>query len=326
MDNKIIEKLYEKSEGNFDRKHILNLESIPVDRRLLDKIENGIAIEDLSKIDLPVCVYETQITIHGLFPEQQSNGYVNGYKNVFQNKNKSIGVRYSAIDAQKKKILKMVCNEARSDKRSKWFCSENSTTFKFVQYVDVENIEQARESAREFKTLFDSIPANLFYGNYGVSFVSDIYGRKYLEAVINFGAILTENVNQFAITFFKMTIPEAEKLAQERSEKWELEAIERKKAMEIQIDQQKALLEKYRNENQDKIISIPQKPGIFYRVYVSSLDNRLKKGMVKAIELKNGKIAYHRIKSENEEINIRSKKTLIEYTTLKDEKYLLISA
>lgn len=325
MEYKIIEKLYEKSEGNFDRKHILNLNSIPVDRDLLDKIENGIDIEDLSKIDLPVCIYETQITIHGLFPDQKKNGYVNGYKNVFQNKNKSIGVRYSAIDAQKKKILKMVCYEAKQDKRSRWICSESSTGYKFVQYIDVLDIDAARLAAQELKALFNSVPKDLFYGSFDVAFVRDVYGRKWIEANIFFGAIPKENLEQFAMIFFKMTIPEAESLTKERQDRYEREALERKRESENNAVKRLNLLEKFRAENHDKIISVPQKPGIFYRVYVSSLDNRLKKGMVKAIELKNGKIAYHRIKSESEEVNIRSKKTLIDVSRLNSADNVLMT-
>jgi hypothetical protein len=69
-----------------------------------DEIERGVSIERLESINVPVYQYGTQITIHGSLPDF-SNNRVCGYKSIFKNANGSIGVRYVAIDGEKKSVI-----------------------------------------------------------------------------------------------------------------------------------------------------------------------------------------------------------------------------
>lgn len=317
MSNNIVEKLFVHN-NDTDTKHKLNLENKPVRREVLNQIEAGIDIETLETLDLPICLYCTQITIHGLFPEQSGNGYVNGYKNIFQNKNKSIGIRYSAIDAAKKKALKHICYYARQEKRTKFFCSESSTSYKFIQYANVNNRDEAITAANTFKVLLQSIPNNLFYGTRAVNYVQDVYGRKYVECIIDFGAIKKENLEQFALLLFGMGEAEANNLQVEAEAKREREAIERKAESEGQANKAKMTFEEYKSKNADKIISLP-KSGLFYMVYIG-IGNELKRRLVKSYTLKNGKVLYHRVKREGKtviEANVRSHKSLVMESTLK---------
>ena len=72
MNYKITEKLFEKN-GITDNKHILNTSEITVDESVLNEIEKGgVTLErlnELNKSGLDIYKYQTQITIHGLFPE-----------------------------------------------------------------------------------------------------------------------------------------------------------------------------------------------------------------------------------------------------------------
>jgi hypothetical protein len=101
-----IEQIFIK-ESNFDSKSILNKLDKNIDKSILEQIESGVTLEFLNQLSnkgIPVLKYKTQITIHGLFPEL-TNNYFLGYKNIFQNKNKSIGVKYNAIDENKRGLI-----------------------------------------------------------------------------------------------------------------------------------------------------------------------------------------------------------------------------
>ncbi|MDE2020431.1 MAG: hypothetical protein KGJ13_08860, partial [Patescibacteria group bacterium] len=70
-----------------------------------DEIENGVPIERLSEIGVPVFRYATQLTIHGRLPDFDANARPSGYRAIFRNGNGSLGVRYCAIDMAKKRMV-----------------------------------------------------------------------------------------------------------------------------------------------------------------------------------------------------------------------------
>ena len=69
-----------------------------------EQIEAGITIEAIENIGVPVFLYGGQITIHGKLPGFESDRVL-GYKSIFQNGNGSIGVKYIAIDGEKKALI-----------------------------------------------------------------------------------------------------------------------------------------------------------------------------------------------------------------------------
>jgi hypothetical protein len=91
------------SDSGFDTPKKINRSEKIVDKEILDDIENGITLETLNELDLPIFKYTTQITIHGLF-DKLTQQRIGGYKWIFQNKNKSIGIKWNAIDYEKKII------------------------------------------------------------------------------------------------------------------------------------------------------------------------------------------------------------------------------
>jgi hypothetical protein len=100
---KKIETLF--TSDSYDKKNITNKSNVVISHEMLNKIEtDGATYEILQELGTPVFKYWTQITIHGLFPELHKN-WINGYKNLFQNKNLSIGVKYQAIDSLKKQTI-----------------------------------------------------------------------------------------------------------------------------------------------------------------------------------------------------------------------------
>jgi len=78
----------------------------------LEEIEKkGVTIERLLGLDVPVFTYGGQVTIHGRFNDDISSDLrVAGYKSVFKNGNGSLGVRYVAVDGEKKRRLEDICS------------------------------------------------------------------------------------------------------------------------------------------------------------------------------------------------------------------------
>lgn len=179
-------------ESNFDHKNILNRFDKKIDQNILNQIEKGITLEnlqELTKNKIPVFKYRTQITIHGLFPEL-SNNYIFGYKNVFQNKNKSIGIKYNAIDEQKR--IKI----AEKLKYIGFHYSRNSTDTNFMLTSEILTAENFQRLKSEYTEVYNRIDKSLFFG-YCNLFIGQIFGAKYLCLSININAILEKNVNLF---------------------------------------------------------------------------------------------------------------------------------
>jgi hypothetical protein len=126
------------------------------------QIEEGITIEALTAINVPVYQYETQVTIHGILPDFTGDR-VNGYKALTRNKNKSIGVRYIAIDAEKKSRIAATLKHL-----GKWSCQTSSTAFTLFKCF-----EQKPEMVESYK----AVPRALIQGSiYGGQLMCGRYG------------------------------------------------------------------------------------------------------------------------------------------------------
>jgi len=190
---KKIEKLF--TTGNFDSKNITNKCNRAIDPGLLETIEtSGATFELLEGIGAPVYKYRTQITIHGLFPELKNNR-IGGYYNVFQNKNKSIGVKYTAIDREKKRRIFAILRRLY-----KWNIINNSSDYFAAYYSDrFTSKEKYLELLPEFKKRAEKIDKSLFFGSAGVELVQTMYGY-YLRVVLDIGAIAEKNVDPLLIS------------------------------------------------------------------------------------------------------------------------------
>lgn len=115
---------YNKYIGNFATPKKLNRSSKKITDDILTEIEGGnissVTIKNIA-LSFPVFVYKTCLTIHGNLPEINRTR-IGGYKNLIQNKNGSLEVRYSAIDYQQKKLI------SKYLKGTDWRSTENSQT------------------------------------------------------------------------------------------------------------------------------------------------------------------------------------------------------
>jgi hypothetical protein len=180
-----------KTKSEVDSKSILNKLNRKADQTILDKIEAGVTIEDLDlmvKSGLPILKYHTQITIHGIFDELTVN-YIFGYKNIFQNKNKSIGVKYNAIDEQKRQNIapRLACLGFNYTRNSQ------ETKFSIVERIDPENFEAVKA---KFLQLKSNIDTSLFYGSVSI-WVGEAWGMKYLCFDLYINAIYERNIEPF---------------------------------------------------------------------------------------------------------------------------------
>ena len=122
-----ITELLNQSDSNFDKKNKINRGYGIVPENVVADIEsNGITSELLDQFKFPVFKYKTQITLHGKFETGNNYFITGGYKNLIVNKNKSLGVRYSAIDIKKKLLI---YNILRLEK-SRFSASMNSTSWR----------------------------------------------------------------------------------------------------------------------------------------------------------------------------------------------------
>ena len=128
--------------------------------------QDGISLEQLDSVNAPVYRYQTQITIHGVWPD--TIGRCLGYKHLFTNKNQSIGIRYGAIDGLKKKKLRVL------SRWSRYYAFSNSTENGF--YLNCHKHKQlaikAYKCIEKHKSLFvgsvSIMHDTIFTGNFYV--------------------------------------------------------------------------------------------------------------------------------------------------------------
>ena len=123
----------------------------------LEEIEKGVTIERLEQLSVPVYQYGQQITIHGKFYDIPSDLRVAGYKSVFLNKNRSLGVRYVAIDGNKKRLLEQVSRYSTTG----WRVYIDSSGCQAVQIFHTVDNE---DDKRRLIECYNSTPDKLYIG------------------------------------------------------------------------------------------------------------------------------------------------------------------
>jgi hypothetical protein len=232
---KNLETFFELS--NYDSKNITNKGDKVIPQEQLDKIESeGVTLEFLQQMGVPIFKYKTQITIHGTFPTL-TNNYLGGYKNLFQNKNLSIGVKWQVVDyAKKNKIYSTVRGYLKG-----WRTEHNSTDFYIYKTSDTfTDRETYKTKLEQAKQDIAHIDRNLFFGNCGVYLSQTLWGGYFLVSYINIGAILETNVDSCIENICQATLLT---ISQDKARKEELrqrEEQERKLEYEKQIAEKKA--------------------------------------------------------------------------------------
>lgn len=182
--------------GNIDKKNKVNRSKKIISKSIIDTIEKGISIEQLDELSKEVKIfkYQTQITIHGTFPEL-SSGYVGGYKSLILNKNKSLGIKWNAIDSKKRKRI-------AEDLQYVGFYFKNTsteTTYSISKLIDENNFT---EVLAEMKKIANKINLDLIFGGINLYAVS-AWGQKRLILELNINGIYEKNIEKFIEPFKK---------------------------------------------------------------------------------------------------------------------------
>ncbi len=141
------------------------------------EIEDGISLERLETIGVPVYRYATQITLHGVLPGFSREARPAGFKSVFRNANGTIGVKYVAIDGAKKATIA----DASHYGHREWSAHLDSAGLTIGRHF-----EQKDEALESFK----SFPRELIHGS--VQAGAGVYGGFWVLAWV--GAIPEANV------------------------------------------------------------------------------------------------------------------------------------
>lgn len=148
----------------------------------LSELESGVTIERLESLKVPVYQYGGQITIHGIFPDMTNDIRVNGYKSLLFNGNKSLGVKYVAIDSAKKKLLQE-SNHFRNKELYHWSIHIDSSG------CEAWFISMDKNAIIE---VYKNTPDNLYIGS---KRAAALFPAGY-AVIINIGAIYEVNLWQ----------------------------------------------------------------------------------------------------------------------------------
>lgn len=236
---KIDELLFETT-GKVDSKHILNTSPhTAVPAAVLREIEEkGVTIERLREIEktgINIYRYNTQITIHGIFPELEKTHF-GGYKRLFQNKNASIGVKWEAVDYDKKyriyDILKVVGGFAINNNSYGYYV--------YKQKRIVNGLESVQADIEAYKAICEKLKAIPYYGwaKYGIHKIP-MFG-DFLMFHINVNAIEEKHVNDFIQAVTGMTAEEAQAEKERKEREYEAQRAERERQYEQQRQENEA--------------------------------------------------------------------------------------
>jgi len=169
---------FNKYIGKYDTPKKLNRSSKDVNGDFIDLLEDGtVTSRDILKQSqiVPIFTYKTCVTIHGNIPPVKISR-IGGYKNIIQNANGSIEVRYSAIDNDLKAELGSYLKDYSSQK--------NSTN---GYYFERTIRTQVREDAiKEIKAQSDFVETFVCDGFKAKMFVSglNVFGMYYVITTI----------------------------------------------------------------------------------------------------------------------------------------------
>lgn len=251
-------------------RRILNTSNLKPDIEL-SEIESGITIERLESLNVPVYQYATQITIHGTFPNINTDFLrVNGYKSVILNQNKSLGVRYIAIDGSKKETL-MQCNNF-SKLEHKWHVYRNSQEFTMaISFHDRGGNKD--NDKKHCMDCYNSVPDDLYIGakRAVVYSIFGMYAGCGIE--INIGAIYQQNlwklIKYFTDIESEMEFQqiEADYVAKCKAESAKYEAERKIEAERKQAELAKAINEFKPPDNWQPFKGKIDKIGTYARIY-----------------------------------------------------------
>lgn len=211
-----------------------------------DTLEKGVTLEQLESLNVPVLRYATQLTIHGKLPSFNPAARPGGYRSIFRNANGSVGVKYPAVDLEKKLLIERAVRASRWEKKREvlWHTNRTSSGFELIRYFTVSDESEREGQKKAALELLRSVPRTLYYGS--ASAFSLAYGAGY-GVVVDLGAAPESHIWQLVWFFsgFKdlagIEYAEAEMAAARAVEEAAREVeqdkarAERQQAMELEI-------------------------------------------------------------------------------------------
>ena len=188
MEYNNVENLFE-NKFNYDKKHKLNTSPKELPLKIIENINKGVTLEQLSEIlakGYDIYKYSTQITIHGICNDLTDNN-VCRYNSLMLNKNKSLGVKWIAVDTEKKNEI---CTKLEY---FGWTTNHTSLKFHPSLIKCSDNVADAKKQCNDLKTIIDNIGENMFYGSYNI-YMGEIFGRYYSVLDLFINGIKQENV------------------------------------------------------------------------------------------------------------------------------------
>ncbi len=272
---------------DIDKKNKLNRSELVISKDIIDEIEKGqITSEILDTLlnkDL-IYKYNTQITIHGIFPLFQRYDIQQHYKNIFQNKNLSIGVRYNAIDYNRKLEL------FRKIKRySDYNYHLSASELYLYQFRIVKDQNELLTIEKEFKDKASKIDTTLFNGSVNVVKGYIPYYGYACKIEIGINSIYEKDTDKVLLNIIDLTKEQIEVKEQALLEKEKQKDNERKEweaqyALEKQakIETLKPELEKIKSQLELKYTKLTEKDinnlkhGLYIKPVISTYDNIIK--------------------------------------------------
>jgi DNA-binding transcriptional MerR regulator len=232
----IFESIYS---GRYSTPKKLNRSTHKLDSEYIEAIESGqITSEIINKIPLPIFVYKTCITIHGNLPDIERQR-IGGYKNIIQNANGSLEIRYSAIDYNIKKQLGVLLQGIYSSQQTSAtgiFFTKSDRTENKAEAIEILN--KRREEAKKISV--DGFRCKVVVSGYCY------FGMFYIYTNI-YPLLIEKDVLFIASHLTGRTIKELQDILQDKEEK------ERQYLIEINERSQKAAATAQQQQHEQQI-------------------------------------------------------------------------
>lgn len=232
----------------FDTPKKLNRSTKKIPESIVSEIEAGkMTAEMLQKLsgNFAIFYYRSCVTIHGNWPEI-SIERIGRYKNVIQNQNGSLEIRWSAIDAEKVNRIA----DGLKGTGSKFYLVSNSTDrlFRWTEVVTKETLSSIRAKMEPVAQKLAKLPIYGYINLYlsptlwgGTILVLDFHVLAAMEVDVAQTTLTLSNMNYESYAAARIVYLEEEKI---RTEKHEQEARARREAG----DAKKKELEQQLNE------------------------------------------------------------------------------
>ncbi len=250
-------------------RRVLNCAPDTVANITAEELEKGVSLERIEAINTPILLYSGQATIHGKIADFNEAARPGGYRAIFRNGNGSVGVRYAAIDADKKRTLARCASVSQSG----WHTSANSSGFDVCRYFIVRDESTRADQKAATLAALKSFPVSRFYGSCNAFCLA--YGMGYAVSA-NIGAIPVADLWPLCAEVFSVeSLAELErreaiaKAAQdEKDRQWRAECAQRETANAAKIAELNARFAAWLpSVSGVKLASVPQSAGTSFLRY-----------------------------------------------------------